>query len=281
MTQLEARLGRVATWCSDRLREDSRRVGRFIERNLSRMIALWAALTLLGGGAKVLLLVSQHPRASTFERLAPLGLAYLVAACTPLVAYALVQKCFPAGAIHAQPRIRLARLGRWSQIDPDRAREIAGTGISGLMVSIVAGLLLCMAMRLGEYSLAVPAIPAGAPAWAMIYFWMMTFDLVFIVFLYSAAVAMALNGAPLFPRLLVYAWLCDVLMQIAIARAVTSSGTLPSEVVAPLQGFLEINVKKVFISMMIWMPYLLLSKQVNAIFRGRVDRQMAASPLYA
>ena len=39
-----------------------------------------------------------------------------------------------------------------------------------------------------------------------------------------------------------------------------------------MQAFLVANVKKVLISVVIWLPYLLISNRVNVTFRQRVRR---------
>ena len=45
---------------------------------------------------------------------------------------------------------------------------------------------------------------------------------------------------------------------------------LPADVAAALQPLLEGNVMKVLISIVLWLPYLLLSKRVNVTYRHRV-----------
>ena len=155
-------------------------------------------------------------------------------------------------------------------LSPEAARQDPAFGVSGLMTSLVAGLLLSMAIRFGEYMLVMPAVPSMAPAWAVAASRVMTFDLVFFSFLYAVCVTMALRAAPLFPRMLLYAWLCDIAWQLAIARVTIDAGGLPSDVASPLQFYLVANIKKVLISMTIWLPYLLVSARVNLTFRQRV-----------
>ena len=74
-------------------------------------------------------------------------------------------------------------------------------------------------------------------------------------------------------RSLAYTWLCDVLMQVAIARYTISAGGLPNEIAEPLLAFLSANIKKVLISVMIWLPYLVVSNRINVTFRQRVRRE--------
>jgi hypothetical protein len=59
-------------------------------------------------------------------------------------------------------------------------------------------------------------------------------------------------------------------MQIVTANLVMRSGDLPPQVASALHSLLEGNVKKVLISMALWLPYLLLSTRVNVTFRNRV-----------
>jgi len=58
-------------------------------------------------------------------------------------------------------------------------------------------------------------------------------------------------------------------MQLITAQMVVGTD-VPSKVAAALQAFLTGNVKKVLISMGLWLPYLLLSARVNVTYRHRV-----------
>ena len=270
---VRARFSAIHAWLSAHLMAESERIARFLDRRLTMLLATWFAIAALAGGVKILLLCVAVPNAATFVIVLPLIVPYALIALAPLAGYALVGRCFTSGTIAAQPRLRLAKLGLWSSVSLDDARQRQNFGMSGLLVSLVAGLLLSMVMRLGEYLIGVPAIPGVAPPWALAMFDAMTFDLVYLSFLYSVCIAMALKAAPLFPRMLAYTWLCDVAMQVAIARYTINAGGLPNEVAAPLQAFLVANIKKVLISVMIWLPYLLVSNRVNVTFRLRVRQE--------
>jgi hypothetical protein len=79
----------------------------------------------------------------------------------------------------------------------------------------------------------------------------------------------ALRRVPLFPRLLLAIWLSDLAMQVGTAQMVAASH-VPAAVAVALKALLIGNVKKVLISMALWLPYLLLSKRVNVTYRSRV-----------
>jgi hypothetical protein len=80
---------------------------------------------------------------------------------------------------------------------------------------------------------------------------------------------MALRSVPLFPRMLLFAWMMDISLQVAIAQHVTANGDLPRTVAFALEGLLKSNVTKVLISAGLWIPYLLLSDRVNVTYRSR------------
>ena len=143
-------------------------------------------------------------------------------------------------------------------------------GAGGIMVSLLVGMLLNVPVRAAEYFAAMPALSGPVPPWLATLHLMMTIDVVLLTSLYAIAFVAALRRVPLFPRLLVAIWVLDLAMQLLTAQMVVGMPDLPANVAGALQPLLEGNVKKVLISMALWLPYLLLSKRVNVTFRHRV-----------
>jgi hypothetical protein len=124
-------------------------------------------------------------------------------------------------------------------------------------------------VRAAEYLAAIPPIPSTSPQWLSTLQVAMTFDVVLFTSLYPIAFVAALKRVPLFPRLLVAIWMFDIVTQLGIARIVAGT-QLPHAVGGALEALLLGNVKKVLISVCLWLPYLLLSTRVNVTFRHRV-----------
>jgi hypothetical protein len=260
-----------------RLVSESARVAGFLDRNLWVMLGWWAVLTLLFGAIRLTALIVAHPQLARIALITDLILSYALIAASPLAAYALIARSFPKGKLPAQPALRLCHFGKWSSVSPSEARDRPEFGMSGLLVSLVAGLVLSISMRMIEYFLAMPAVPYMAPDWAVAMFRLMTFDLVLFAFLYTICIGMALRAAPLFPRMLCYTWACDLLMQLAIARHMAGIAGLPSDVAQALEPYVLVNIKKTLISVMIWLPYLIVSNRVNLRFRLRVRFERATA----
>jgi hypothetical protein len=138
------------------------------------------------------------------------------------------------------------------------------------MVSLLVGMMLNVPMRVLEYLVAIPPLPAATPPWLSALHFAMTFDAVLFSSLYMIAFVAALRRAPLFPRLLLAIWVCDLAMQLTTAHLVMATGSVPAGVADALQTILSGNVKKVLISMALWLPYLLLSTRVNVTYRHRI-----------
>jgi hypothetical protein len=138
------------------------------------------------------------------------------------------------------------------------------------MVSLLVGTLLNVPVRAAEYLVAMPPVAGTVPSWLSSLHLAMTFDVVLFTSLYAIAFVAALRKVPLFPRLLAAIWIADITMQLMIATLVANAGNVPVPVADALQGLLTGNIQKVLISVVIWLPYLLLSRRVNVTYRSRV-----------
>jgi hypothetical protein len=236
-----------------------------IDLRLHRILQGWLLVAGLLSAARIAL--SSHPAGlpafSTFA-------SYMLLVVAPVGSTLLALRWFRDGHRQPQPVTRLARVGQWRQVSPGEAERHALYGTSGIMVSLLVGMMLNVPIRALEYLAAMPPLPNGAPAWAQSLHLAMTFDVVLFGSLYMIAFVAALRRVPLFPRLLAAIWLGDLAMQLVTAELVTRSGDLPPAVAMALHTVLEGNVKKVLISIGLWLPYLLLSKRVNVTYRHRL-----------
>ena len=197
-------------------------------------------------------------------------LPYLLLVIAPFASTLLALRWFADGHRQPQPATRLAIVGRWKTVDRATAEANPLYGTSGIMVSLLVGMMLNVPVRALEYWAALPAISSNVPAWLSTLHMAMSFDVVLFSSLYMVAFVAALRRVPLFPRLLAAIWMCDIAMQLFVAELVAGTEGLPATVAAPLHGLLEGNIKKVLISAALWLPYLLLSRRVNVTYRSRV-----------
>ncbi|WP_300974519.1 DUF2569 family protein [Sphingomonas sp. LHG3406-1] len=196
-------------------------------------------------------------------------LPYLLLIGAPLASLLLALRWFENAEAMPQPQLRLAIYGRWRNVTAAEAARHPLFGTSGIMVSLLVGMLMNVPFRAAEYLMTMPALATNAPAWlSVLHFWM-TFDVVLISSLYVICFAAAFRRAPVFPRLLVLVWLLDIAMQLVIAQGAVAAD-LPASVAGPLHDLLEKNVTKVLISMGLWLPYLILSTRVNVTYRRRI-----------
>jgi hypothetical protein len=236
-----------------------------IETGLPRIMTIWFVAAIFGSALRII--------ASPLKGVPEVGtlLPYFLLVTMPLLSMALALRWFRDGDLLAQPATRLARVGRWRSVSIAEARRHSLYGTSGIMVSLAVGMLLNVPVRALEYLAAVPALAGTVPHWLSTLRFAMTLDVVLLSSLYTIAFVAALRRVPLFPRLLVAIWAVDLAMQLGIAAAVAGTDGLPPKVANALQMLLEGNVKKVLISVALWLPYLLLSKRVNVTFRHRVE----------
>jgi hypothetical protein len=235
-----------------------------IEGGLDRIMMGWLLVAGLATAARI----AFSPVKGTIgiEALFPLLLLVLA----PFASMVLSLRWFADGDSQPQPRTRLARLGNWRTIPAEQAQRHSLYGAGGIMVSLLVGMLLNVPIRALEYWASMPPIMGPVPQWLSVLHMMMTLDVVLLTSLYTIAFVAALRRVPLFPRLLVAIWLVDLAMQLMIAQAVVGSPGLPAQVGQALHALLDGNVKKVLISVGLWLPYLLLSRRVNVTYRSRV-----------
>jgi hypothetical protein len=237
-----------------------------VEASMPSLMLIWVALASFACGLRISSVGMQElPTSSGVANI----LSYTLVVAAPVCTIFLALRLFPAGRLFAQPGIRLARFGRWREIDGIRARKLALFGASGFMASLVLGMLVNVPVRVLEFLTAIPALSRVAPDWFLMLRQLMLVDVVVMSCLYCFAAIMALRHVPLFPRFLVATWGIDLLMQTVIARTMGAMADLPPEVAHPLHAMLEGNVKKALISVALWLPYLMLSKRVNLTYRLR------------
>jgi len=236
-----------------------------LDNRLDRILQLWLLIAGLASAARIA--ASPHDLPANASSAA---LSYLLLVIAPAASTLLALRWFKDGDRQPQPVTRLAQFGRWQSIDRRQAERHPLYGTSGIMVSLLVGMMLNVPVRATEYLVAMPPLPAPAPQWLSALHFAMTFDVVLFSCLYMVAFVAALRRVPLFPRLLLAIWLADLAMQLFTASLVSSAGGVPPNVVSALHSMLEGNVKKVLISMALWLPYLLLSTRVNVTYRHRI-----------
>jgi hypothetical protein len=236
-----------------------------IEKRLESILIGWLLVAGLCCAARIAVSPLPHGALPAIAGVAP----YLLIVTAPFISAMLALRWFVAGADQLQPATRLAVVGKWRNVSKAEARNHALYGTTGIMVSLMIGMLLNVPVRVLEYLAAMPPMGPVTPHWLGSLRFAMTLDVVLFTSLYTVAFVAALRRVPLFPRLLFAIWLGDLAMQLVTAKMAVAAH-LPDGVAIALKGLLEGNVKKVLISVTIWLPYLLLSKRVNVTYRSRV-----------
>lgn len=251
---------------ADRVARRSQAVPRALNRVGPALAALWGLIFLTASLPRMLLTpLPVHG----WKDLAPITLPYCLIALAPVAGYRLALASFPARLPTAQPEIRLSRYGRWRRLSVIDAYDHPVFGPAGLMASLLIGLMLNVVVRSVEFLLAMPAVNFHAPQWSTLLFTLMAGDVAVMSFFYAVCFVLALRAVPLFPRMLLFTWLLDLTAQLVIAHRLGAFGDLPPLVAANLGELLRGNVIKVLISMLVWLPYLILSERVNVTYRHR------------
>jgi hypothetical protein len=255
---------RMFSHLSEKMRSRSAALLLSIDNRLDQILKYWLLIAGIVSTMRIAVAPHSLPIAgfSTFA-------CYLLLVVAPFASTLVALHWFANGHLQPQPTTRLARVGRWQSVGRREAQSHSLYGASGLMVSLIVGMMLNVPVRAAEYVAAMPPLPAAAPHWLSVLHFAMTLDVVIFTSLYMIAFVAALRRVPLFPRLLVAIWLGDLVMQLTTAQMVASTH-VPANVAVALQSLLIGNVKKVLISMVLWLPYLLLSTRVNVTYRHRI-----------
>jgi hypothetical protein len=251
---------------SNRMRDKSAALLLSLENKFDRIMQGW----LLFAGLASAIRIANTPASAAPNGILSVVAPYILLILAPFASAVLALRWFCDGHRHPQPSTRLAVVGRWRNVTADEARAHPLYGTTGIMVSLLIGILLNVPVRAAEYMVSMPPVSGNVPAWLSSLHLAMTFDVVLFTSLYAIAFVAALRKVPLFPRLIAAIWIADVAMQLATAKLVTSAGGVPPNVADALQSLLHGNIEKVLISVAIWLPYLLLSRRVNVTYRSRI-----------
>jgi len=237
-----------------------------LENRLDRILQGWLLLAGLASAARI----ATTPTWAAANGVLPIVIPYLVLILAPFASFVLALRWFRDGDKQPQPVTRLAIAGRWRVVTGAEARRHPLYGATGIMVSLLVGMLLNVPVRAAEYIVAMPPVGDSGPAWLSALHFAMTLDVVLFTSLYAIAFVAALRKVPLFPRFLATIWVADITMQLVTGTLVTSAGNVPPKVAQALHALLYGNIEKTLISVAIWFPYLLLSRRVNVTYRHRI-----------
>lgn len=253
------------------LQRRSRYVAQFFQCRMGTVAVAWLAVFAC---ACIPRLTAPATPVHGLSQIVELVLPYVMIALAPIAGFSIAAGSFPRGLLSAQPSLRLSFYGRWNSVGVLQARKHPAFGPAGFMASLLVGMLLNVVFRSFEFLLAMPALGASAPQWSERLFMLMAADVIMLSFFYMVCFVMALRTVPFFPRMLMFAWALDIMMQLLIGREIAGTQGLPDMVAAPLHGLLQGNITKVMISAVVWLPYLILSDRVNITYRLRASSKV-------
>ncbi len=265
----EGKIGAALTSYRERLSRRSEAIPRTLRRLTTALAIGWAGVFFLAACLRILASPRFDPGLSGWLQL--LG-PYAAIALAPLAGYALAEASFPPARRTAPSEASLVQWGRWRKMRIGQARLHPLFGPAGFMASLLVGLLLNVVLRSFEFLLSMPALTTQAPDWGRELFVLMAADVGVMSFFYMVAFAFALHSVTLFPRMLGFCWLLDILVQLLIAQRIGIDSRPSAECRLPrLTSCSRAISSKSSISAFVWLPYLILSERVNVTYRHRAS----------
>src|SRR5688500_16078932 len=120
------------------LKRTARAIDR-IEANLVPIMFGWTILMSIACGLRMSFAATPIRSAIEYSQL---GALYAIVVAAPIVSAFLALRWFRDAGAMPQPRLRLARVGRWSTIARDEARGMRDFGANGIMFSLLLGMML-------------------------------------------------------------------------------------------------------------------------------------------
>src|SRR5256885_2734393 len=173
-----------------------------LDNRLDRILQAWLLIAGLASAARIAVYPHDVPANASSA-----AASYLVLVVAPFASTLLALRWFKDGHRQPQPTTRLARIGRWHTVDGREAERHPLYGTSGIMVSLLLGMMLNVPVRAIEYLVAMPPLPSTAPEWLSTLHFAMTFDVALFGCLYMVAFVAALRPVPVVPLLVLDIWL--------------------------------------------------------------------------
>ena len=143
----------------DRLEARSAAILRTLDTRLDRIVIGWLILAAAASALRII------PRSMVAPVSVGEVLPYFFLVLAPAASIVLALRWFSDGDRLPQPQFRLARVGRWTSVSRGQAERHPLYGTSGIMVSLLVGMMLNVPVRAAEYLAAMPPVPARAPHW--------------------------------------------------------------------------------------------------------------------
>src|SRR5213596_2945160 len=138
---------------NETMRERSAALLLTIDQRLGRILQFWLLLAGFAAAARM----AFAPHAEHIANFSTGG-SYLLVVLAPFVSTLLALRWFAHGDRQPQPLTRLARIGGWRPVPRQEAIRHPLYGASGIMASLLVGMMLNVPVRAAEYFAGMPPL---------------------------------------------------------------------------------------------------------------------------